>query len=151
MLRSRSASSGSGSRSRSAGNDSWNGRPVNSSRISRVLPALRVPTSSFITRAAACAAGWWWICPRATARGRIGIHGHDQRVPFPARRLEQRDVPGVQEIEDAVREDDRALGPSPGRGGLGRADLRGGVQSGCVVLGWSEKAWLKNGKETHSL
>ena len=85
------------------------------------------------------------------ARGGIGIHTHDQGVAFPARRLEQRDVPGVQQIEDAVREDDRALGPSPGRGSLGRADLRGGVQSGCVVLGWRENAWLKNGSETHSL
>ena len=45
---------------------------------------------------------------------------------------------GVQEIEDAVREDDLALRLSPGGRGFGRTDLPRGVQSGCDVLGWKE-------------
>ena len=48
-------------------------------------------------------------------------------------------MPRMEQIEDAVRKDDRSLCPSPGRCGLGRADLRGSVQSGCVTLGWKEK------------
>jgi hypothetical protein len=48
-------------------------------------------------------------------------------------------VTRMQQIEDAVGEDDLALCVAPGGRGLGRADLRGGVQSGCDVLGWKEK------------
>jgi hypothetical protein len=48
-------------------------------------------------------------------------------------------VAGVQEIEDAIREDDLSLLLAPARGLVGRADLRGGVQSGCDALGWNEK------------
>ncbi len=57
----------------------------------------------------------------------------------------------VQEIEDAVGEDDGALRRAPGGSGCGRANLRRGVQSGCDALGWKENAWLKNGSETLSL
>src|SRR3989449_990124 len=46
--RSRSASSGNRSRNWSTGNVSSNGRPVNRSRISRILPSLRVATNNFI-------------------------------------------------------------------------------------------------------
>jgi len=60
-------------------------------------------------------------------------------------------VPGVQEVKDAVGENDAALSGAPGRGGLGRADFRGRVQSGCEALGWKEKLWLKKGSDTDSL
>jgi len=58
---------------------------------------------------------------------------------------------GVQEIKDPVGEDDPALLGAPARGVLGRANLRRGVQSGCVALGWKENVWLKNGSATGSL
>jgi hypothetical protein len=45
----------------------------------------------------------------------------------------------MEEIKDAVGEDDAALYGAPGGGILGRADLRGGVQSGWVALGWKVK------------
>jgi hypothetical protein len=49
-------------------------------------------------------------------------------------------MPGVEQIEHAIGENDACPAPAtPGRGGLGRADLVGGVQSGCVALGWNEK------------
>ena len=46
---------------------------------------------------------------------------------------------GMQEVEYAVGEDDPALGSAPGGRGVGRTNLRRGVQSGCVALGWKEK------------
>ena len=46
---------------------------------------------------------------------------------------------GVQEVEYAVGEDDLALGSAPGGRGVGGTNLRRGVQSGCVALGWKEK------------
>ena len=59
----------------------------------------------------------------------------------------------MQQVKDAVGENNPApvLRSAPGGGGLGCADLRRGVQSGCVALGWKEKLWLKNGSDTHSL
>ncbi len=60
-------------------------------------------------------------------------------------------MPGVQQIENAVGENDPTLSGAPARGGLGRTDLRGRVQSGCVALGWKEKLWLKKGSDTVSL
>jgi hypothetical protein len=48
-------------------------------------------------------------------------------------------VPGVEQIKDAVGENDPALSGAPARGGLGRTDLRGRVQSGCEALGCNEK------------
>jgi hypothetical protein len=59
----------------------------------------------------------------------------------------------VQDIKDAVGKDDfpRALVRAPGGSGFGRADLRGGVQSGCVALGLKLKVWLNNGSDTCSL
>jgi hypothetical protein len=45
----------------------------------------------------------------------------------------------MQQIKDAVGENDPALGGAPAYGGLGRTDLRGRVQSGCVALGWKLK------------
>ena len=74
-----------------------------------------------------------------TSRGGIAIHPHDQRVAFGARGFEQRDVTGMQQIEHAVGEDDLALCGAPGGRGRRRADLRGGVQSGCVALGLKVK------------
>ena len=46
---------------------------------------------------------------------------------------------GVEQIEHPVGEDDFSLLETPACGVLGRADLRGSVQSGCVALGWNEK------------
>jgi hypothetical protein len=60
-------------------------------------------------------------------------------------------VPRMQQVKDAIGEDDPAPSSTPGCGGLERADLRGGVQSGCVVRGWKEKVWLKKGSDTVSL
>src|SRR5262245_28042937 len=40
------------------------------------------------------------------ARRGVGVHAHDQHVAQGARALQEIDVPGVQEIEDAVREHD---------------------------------------------
>ncbi len=57
----------------------------------------------------------------------------------------------MEQIEDAVGENDPALFGAPDGGVLGRPDLRGGVQSGCVALGWKVKLWLKSGSETDSL
>jgi hypothetical protein len=48
-------------------------------------------------------------------------------------------VPAMKEIENAVGENDPALSGAPARGGLGRTDLRGRVQSGCEALGCNEK------------
>jgi hypothetical protein len=45
----------------------------------------------------------------------------------------------VQQVKNAVGENDRALLRAPGSGGGGRANLLGGVQSGCEALGWKEK------------
>ena len=42
---------------------------------------------------------------------------------------------GVQEVEYAIGEDDLALGAAPSGRGVGRTNLRRGVQSGCVALG----------------
>lgn len=60
-------------------------------------------------------------------------------------------MPRVQQVEDAIGEDDAALRGAPGGGRLDRPDLRGCVQSGWLVLGWNEKLWLKNGSDTVSL
>jgi hypothetical protein len=61
-------------------------------------------------------------------------------------------VPGVQQIEDAVREHDApTLGPAPGGRGVRRADLRGGVQSGCVALGEKLNVCVNRGRCTVSL
>jgi len=65
-------------------------------------------------------------------------------------------MPDVEQIEHAVREDDRpGLALPPGGGFIGQADLGGGVQgrsySGCVALGWKVKVWLKSGRCTASL
>jgi hypothetical protein len=48
-------------------------------------------------------------------------------------------VSRMEQIKDAVGENDPALSGAPGGRVLGRTDLRGGVQSGCVALGWNEK------------
>jgi hypothetical protein len=48
-------------------------------------------------------------------------------------------VTGMEQIEHAVGERDPRLLLTPARGSVGRADLRGGVQSGCVALGWNVK------------
>ena len=58
---------------------------------------------------------------------------------------------GVQQIKDPVGEDDSALSGAPDRGGLGRANFRGGVQSGCVALGWNVNVCLNSGSDTLSL
>jgi len=60
-------------------------------------------------------------------------------------------MPGVEQVKDAIGEDNAALSGSPDDSRLGRPDLRGGVQSGWVALGWKEKLWLKNGSDTRSL
>ena len=73
------------------------------------------------------------------ACGGVAVDADDERVAFGARRLEQRDVAGMQQVKDAVGENDPALSPPPGCGGLGRTNLRGSVQSGCTALGWKEK------------
>jgi hypothetical protein len=57
----------------------------------------------------------------------------------------------MQQVEDAVREDDLPLRPPPGGRGLRRTNLSGGVQSGCDVRGWKENVWLNSGSETDSL
>ena len=60
----------------------------------------------------------------------------------------------MQQIKNAVRKNDALpLGEAgaPRDGRVGRPDLLGGVQSGCVALGWKAKLWLKNGNETLSL
>ncbi len=59
-------------------------------------------------------------------------------------------MPGMEQVKDAIGEDDAALSRAPGDSRCGRPDLRGGVQSAWVVLGWKEKLWLKNGNETRS-
>ena len=59
-------------------------------------------------------------------------------------------MPGMEQVKDAIGEDDAALRGTPGDSRCGRPDLRGGVQSAWVVLGWKEKLWLKNGNETRS-
>src|SRR4029077_16325529 len=86
-----------------------------------------------------------------TPGGRVAIDADDERVAFGAGRLEERDVPRMEQVKDAVGENDPALCSAPDGRGLGRTDLRRGVQSGCVALGWKEKLWLKNGSDTHSL
>jgi hypothetical protein len=45
----------------------------------------------------------------------------------------------VQEIKDPIGEYDVALIGAPGDGGVQRSKLRGGVQRGCVALGWNAK------------
>jgi hypothetical protein len=45
----------------------------------------------------------------------------------------------MQQIKNAVGENDLALSLAPGGRGFGRTDLRGGVQSGCDALGCKEK------------
>ncbi len=45
----------------------------------------------------------------------------------------------MEQVKDAVGENDPALRSAPGGGGLERTELRRGVQSGWVALGWKEK------------
>jgi hypothetical protein len=72
---------------------------------------------------------------------RVAVDSDDQGRALGAGGFQQRDVAGMEQIEYAVGEDEP--GPplllAPARGFVGRADLRGGVQSGCVALGWNEK------------
>ena len=69
----------------------------------------------------------------------VGREGHDQDIAQFSRRLQVFDVADMQQIENAVGENDPTLSGAPARGGLGRTDLRGRVQSGCTALGCNEK------------
>src|SRR5207249_1794151 len=75
--RSRSASSGNRSRNCSTGNVSSNGRPVNRSRISRILPSLRVATNNFIAGSSRRLA--------AQPREQLGRRsaGHERHTHYP--------------------------------------------------------------------
>ena len=75
---------------------------------------------------------------QAPRRG-IAVDADDEGIAFGAGCLEQGDVPGMEQIKNAVGENDPALSGAPGGGGLGRTDLRGRVQSGCEALGWKLK------------
>ena len=80
------------------------------------------------------------VLPFAQAPRRcVAVDGDDERVAFGARRFEEGDVSGVQQIENTVGENDPTLSGAPARSGLGRTDLRGRVQSGCTALGCNEK------------
>ena len=73
-----------------------------------------------------------------TAGGRVAVDADNEGVAFGAGRFEQRDVARMEQVKDAVGENDPALRRAPGGGGLERTELRRGVQSGWVALGWKE-------------
>lgn len=70
---------------------------------------------------------------------RVAVDPDDEGRTFGASGFQECDVARVQEIKYPICEDDLSLLVTPARGLAGRADLRGGVQSGCDALGWNEK------------
>ena len=76
----------------------------------------------------------------APSRG-VGVETHDQGHTFATGRLEQVHVPRMNQVEDAVGEDDRtAHPPAPRHGRRQVADLGGGTQRSSAPLSPEKRA-----------
>src|SRR5258708_22414343 len=85
------------------------------------------------------------------ANGRVAVEADDERVAEGARTEQHVDVPGMQEIEDAVGEHDAAgLVGTPGRGVTPRAHLRRGTTRRVITQKMPSACGLKRTSRTTS-